>query len=101
LSLHDALPILTLQVGSNVSMTVGASGAGLSYQWRKDGQPVTGNASATTATLSIDRVQHADAGSYTALIVNPGGTVVSSPVVLSISDNPVPPAPMITRQPVN
>ena len=59
---------LTLQVGSSVTMSVGASGAGLSYQWRKDGQPVTGNPSATSSTLNLTSVQHADAGTYAALI---------------------------------
>jgi pectin methylesterase-like acyl-CoA thioesterase len=90
---------LTLQVGSDVSMTVGASGAGLTYQWRRNGQPVTGNPSATAATLVLTKVQHADAGTYTALILNAGGSITSSPVVLNISDNPVPPPPAITMQP--
>jgi hypothetical protein len=92
---------LTLQIGSNVTMSVGASGAGLTYQWQQNGKAVTGNPSATASTLTLNNVQHADAGSYSALVVNAGGTAVSSPVVLSISDTPVPPPPTITAQPVN
>jgi len=92
---------LTLQVGSNVSMTVGASGSNLQYQWRREGRPVENNVSATTATLNLRNVQHADAGTYTAMITNSGGAIVSNPVILNISDNPVPPPPSITRQPAN
>jgi pectin methylesterase-like acyl-CoA thioesterase len=90
---------LTLQVGSGVTMAVGANGANLNYQWMLNGNPVQGNPTATTATLAIDHVQHADAGSYTAVVANAGGSVTSNPVVLSVSDTPVAPPPTITVQP--
>jgi pectin methylesterase-like acyl-CoA thioesterase len=92
---------LTVQVGSKVTMAVGAGGSNLTYQWQKDGKPVVGNPSATTPTLSLSNVQHSDAGAYTAVISNAGGSVSSNPVTLNVSDTPVPPPPAITTQPSN
>ena len=90
---------LTLQVGGSVSVSVGATGNALLYQWQKDGQPLTGNDSASTATLTLSNVQHADAGKYTAVITNAGGSATSDAVTLKVSDTPVPPAPSILVQP--
>ncbi|HEX8145161.1 MAG TPA: pectinesterase family protein [Pyrinomonadaceae bacterium] len=92
---------LVVQVGSSVTMSVGASGNSLSYQWRKDGAPISGNASASTPTLNLTNLQLADAGSYTAVVSNPGGSVTSSPVTLGVSTDPVPPPPSILTQPAD
>jgi len=92
---------LTVQVGSNVVMAVGAAGSRLSYQWQNNGQPITGNPSAASPTLLLTNVQHSDAGSYTAVVSNNGGSTTSNPVVLKVSDTPVPPLPSITTQPAN
>lgn len=92
---------LVVQVGSPVTMTVGAAGNALSYQWLKDGAPVVGNATAQTAVFQINAAQLTDAGSYTASISNAGGAVTSNPVVLGVSTSPVPPPPSISRQPAN
>ncbi len=90
---------LTVQVGSNVTMAVAASGNSLSYEWRKNNQPISGNASAITPTLNLTDVQLADAGNYTAVVTNPGGSVTSNPVTLNVSVDPVPPPPSIVTQP--
>jgi pectin methylesterase-like acyl-CoA thioesterase len=92
---------LTVQVGSNVTMAVGASGNQLSYQWNKDGNPISDatNPSAITPTLNLINVQLADAGIYTATVSNPSGSVNSNPVTLNVSIDPVPPPPSITTQP--
>jgi hypothetical protein len=90
---------LTVQVGSNVTMAIGAAGNQLSYQWQKDGQAIQGNVSAATPTLTLTNVQHGDAGSYTVVVSNAGGSATSDPVVLKVSDTPVPPPPVITFQP--
>jgi len=90
---------LTVQVGSNVSMSVGATGSSLSYQWTKDGVALTGNPSATTPTLNITNAQTTDTGSYTAVVSNAGGSTTSSAVLLTVSDGPVAPPPVITSQP--
>jgi pectin methylesterase-like acyl-CoA thioesterase len=92
---------LTVQVGSNVTMAVGASGNQIAYQWRNNGQPIPGNPSAATPTLVLNNVQHGNAGSYTAVVTNAGGSVASNPVTLTVSDTPVPPPPSIITQPVN
>lgn len=92
---------LTVQVGSNVTMSVAATGNSLTYQWRRDGAALVGNASATTPTLNLTNVQLGDAGSYTALVGNASGGVASQPVTLNVSVNPVPPPPSITTQPAD
>jgi len=92
---------LTVQTGSNVVMTVGASGNRISYQWELNGQPILGNPSATTPTLVLTNVQHTEAGSYTVVVSNSGGSVTSKPVKLNVSDTPVAPLPSITTQPAN
>ncbi len=92
---------LTVQVGSQVSMAVGAAGNALTFEWRKDGKPISGNPSAATPTLNVSNVQHRDAGSYAALIANAGGSIASNPVTLAVSDSPVPPPPAISTQPAN
>jgi pectin methylesterase-like acyl-CoA thioesterase len=92
---------LTVQVGSNVTMSVAASGNALAYQWQRNGTAIGGNASATTPTLNLTNVQLSDAGSYTALVSNTSGGVTSQPVTLNVSVDPVPPPPSITTQPAD
>ncbi len=55
-------------IGSTVVFSTSASGTGLTYQWRFNGVAITGNASATTPTLSLTNVSLASAGSYDCLI---------------------------------
>jgi hypothetical protein len=92
---------LTVSVGSNVTMSVAASGTELSYQWLKNGAPVTGNASATTPTLNITNAQLSDTGSYTAVVSNLGGSTTSSAVSLTVSEGEVAPPPIISSQPAD
>jgi hypothetical protein len=69
--------------GSAVSFSVTASGtAPLSFQWSKDGKSMSG---ATNATYSIAAVQAVDAGSYTVIISNPGGSVTSASANLTVN----------------
>ncbi len=78
--------------GSSASFSVVASGtAPLSYQWRKDlanltdGGPISGS---TTASLSINPVAGADAGSYDCVITNPCGTTTSDAATLTVGPCP-------------
>ena len=92
---------LTVQVGSNVTMSVAASGNSLAYQWQRNGAAIAGNASAATPTLNLTNVQLSEAGSYTALVSNASGGVTSQPVTLNVSVEPVPPPPSVSTQPAD
>jgi len=63
----------------------------LSYQWRHDGQNLSG---ATQATYVIDAVDPNDAGDYTCVVSNDCGTVESNPAALTIGSGPT-----VTDQP--
>jgi hypothetical protein len=90
--------VQTASAGATATFTVVASGtAPLSYQWRKSGTPISGNASATTATLTLTNVQSTDAANYDVVVsngVNPSAT--STAVALTVN----PAAPTITTQPL-
>jgi hypothetical protein len=74
---------LTVNVTSNASFSVTATGAGpFSYQWRKAGVNVGG---AATATLTLHNVQTNQAGDYAVVITNVWGSVTSSVAVLTIN----------------
>ncbi len=71
----------TNQIGTSASFTVTADGqAPLVYQWRKDSVNIPG---ATTNTLAINPVHGTNAGSYSVIITNGAGTIVSDTAVLS------------------
>jgi hypothetical protein len=73
--------------GGSVSFTVGASGTGLTYRWRKNGVNLVdgGNISgATTTMLTINPVGPADYASYDVVVTDSFGfTVVSAPAALT------------------
>jgi hypothetical protein len=92
---------LTVQVGGNVTMSVAASGPELSYQWLKNGAPVTGNASAATPNLNITNAQLSDTGSYSAVVSNSGGSTTSTAVSLTVSEGEVAPPPTIVSHPAD
>ncbi len=78
----------TVSAGGTVTFSVGASGDGpLTYQWRKDGQPIAG---ATGTSYSITSASSANAGSYTALVTNSWGSTESTAAVLTIGSAPTP-----------
>jgi hypothetical protein len=84
-------------VGTTTTFSVTASGTtSLSYQWRKAGVNIAGNASATTATLSLTNVQAADAASYDVTVTNLSGTIVSDAALLTVTTA----APIITNSPL-
>ena len=60
--------------------------APLSFQWLKEGNPITG---ATAATLTINPVLQEDAGSYSLKISNPLATNVTRSAVLTVTNSPV------------
>ena len=92
---------LTVQVGSTVTMSVGATGTELSYQWLQNGTPITDNPSATSPTLTITNAQVDDSGTYTVVVSNAGGSVTSDAVNLTVTTQAVAPPPVITAQPAD
>ena len=73
------------------SLSVSATGNGLTYQWYKDGVAIDG---ATSSTLDLENIQTTNAGSYYCIITNPAGSVKSN-----IVDVIVKPIPTIETQP--
>ena len=88
-------PEITVQPTNYVSVvtapakfTVTATGATpLIYQWQKDGNPLTNGANlsgANTPSLVISNTAFADAGIYSVVITNAGGSATSTGAVLSV-----------------
>jgi len=68
--------------GGNVSFSVNAIGAGLTYQWRKGTVNIGG---ATSSTYSITGVTTADAGSYDVIVTGTCGPVTSAAATLTVN----------------
>ncbi len=86
----------TVTVGTSVTLTVTATGAGgpLTYQWRREGEPV---ANGTEATLILAGTT-AVSGSYSVIVTNSAGAVSSTAALVQFLV--APDRPTITRQPV-
>jgi len=81
-------------MGTGFSFTVGASGAGLTYQWKKSGTDIPG---AITSTYSVYSAAAGDVGNYTVVVSGScGASATSDPAALTIRT-----APAITAQPAN
>jgi hypothetical protein len=84
--------------GTTATFSVSANGSTpRSFQWRKAGVNIAaGNASATTAILSLTNVQAVDAASYDVVVTNASGSIVSNAVTLAVTTA----APIITNSPL-
>ncbi len=71
-------------VGHGVSLSVGPTAVGTTYQWSKNGEAIPG---ATRPTLSIASAQPGDNGSYTVTLTNFSGSTASEPTALVIDPN--------------
>ncbi len=73
-------------VGSAITFSASATGSNpLSYQWQFNG---TNIANATNSVYSKSGVQWSDGGSYSVVVTNAAGSVVSSNVTLTIINKP-------------
>jgi hypothetical protein len=81
--------------GNTITLGVTATGmAPLTYQWRKNGTPISG---ATSATYVISGASSSHGGTYTCVVSNPWGTVTSAGISVSVSDPaPEPPSVYVT-----
>ncbi len=81
-------------VGSAVTLRARASGYGpLTYQWRRNGMPLSNGGSisgAQTSILTIDPVGFADAGDYDVVVTDSCGTATSPIVALTVEFADVP-----------
>ncbi len=73
----------TVTAGANVTFSVQATGTPPpTYQWTRNGANVAG---ATAATLALNGVQAASAGTYAVVVTNSAGTVTSSNATLVVN----------------
>ncbi|MBI3119347.1 MAG: S8 family serine peptidase, partial [Candidatus Hydrogenedentes bacterium] len=90
----------TVYIGDSAEFTVSATGEGtLSYQWKKDGAPISDDArisGSTTTTLSIAGVILSDAGDFSCVVSNAWASVESDLAVLTVLDPPPPASPTVT-----
>jgi hypothetical protein len=95
-------PTITLQpldqtvgAGWSVKFIVEASGTTpFSYQWKKNNVIISG---ATSSWLNLQNVAAVDAGLYTVVVTNAGGSTTSTPATLTIDPLPL----RIDSQPAN
>ncbi|MBX2903562.1 MAG: immunoglobulin domain-containing protein [Chitinophagales bacterium] len=83
----------TACVGSSVTFSVVATGANLTYQWKKNNVNISG---ATSASYNIASAAAGDAGSYTVVVSGTCGSVTSSAATLTIVASA-----SISQQPTN
>ena len=76
-------PVATAAVlGRSATLSVTATGTGLTYQWRKDGALLTG---ATAATYTLASVLSTSAGNYSVTVSNSAGAApATTPVALTL-----------------
>lgn len=72
----------TIDEGKALSLSVVATGVGLSYQWKRDGSSING---ATTATLNVASATKADEGSYVCEVAGSCGSVTTQAAVVKVN----------------
>lgn len=77
---------LTVLAGSSSNLSVITTGAApLSYQWQRNGTNLSG---ATLPVYTFTNAQAADAGNYSVVVTNTGGSITSTPVLLKVLISP-------------
>lgn len=79
-SITDQPDALTVEAGDPANFSVTATGTGLNYQWKHDGNDVGGNA----PNLSIPAATPDDAGFYWVVITGSCGQATSAQVLLTV-----------------
>jgi hypothetical protein len=82
--------------GETVTLSVSATGDGLTYQWRKDDTAIAG---ATATTLELKSVRVSDTGSYSVVISNVGGSVTTEAAIVTVTPRIV--APVVASPPAS
>jgi len=74
----------TVNEGEQVQFSVNANGGGtLVYQWRKDGEAISG---ATNASLTVSVAELSDIGAYDVIVSNSVGAVTSLTALLAVTE---------------
>ena len=72
--------------GREVVLSIVATGANLTYQWKKNGF----NIAATKASYTITSMSQADAGTYTCTVSGTcGSPVTSNPAIITVTGSPI------------
>ncbi len=78
---------LAINQGQSATFNVVAAGtAPLSYQWRRDGNSISG---ATASSLTLSNVQPSNAATYSVRVTNAAGSVDSTGATLTVNTAPV------------
>jgi PKD repeat protein len=77
---------VSVTAGASASFSVSAAGTSPSYQWYKNGSPISG---ATGVSYTIPSAQASDAGNYTVTVFNTAGSVSSNAATLTVAPPPV------------
>ncbi len=80
---------VTVCPGGTISLSVTASGGGLTYQWRKNTVPLLGQ---VNPTLVINNAQPTDSGSYDVVVTNGCGSITSTAAAVVVTDTQAPSA---------
>ena len=72
--------------GQSVTLASPAEGKSLTYQWKRNGQPVAGATGATLVIADVNGTLHD--GNYTLVVSNDFGSVTSSPTGLQVDGTP-------------
>jgi alpha-tubulin suppressor-like RCC1 family protein len=90
---------ISIPAGGDAVFAVAAHGTeALSYQWRRDGTPITG---ANAPVLKLSAVSAGDASGYSVQISNAAGNLTSDTATLAVTSGaPAAVAPTIVTQPV-
>jgi hypothetical protein len=72
----------TVAVGGSATFSVTATGAGVTYQWNRNGTAIP---DATQPMLTVGNIQGGADASYTVTITNSTGSITSAPATLSVA----------------
>jgi hypothetical protein len=72
--------------GETITLTIGATGTSLAYQWHQNGAPLPG---ANSPSLILPGLTFAHAGEYRVAVSNRCGVLLSSPLVLNVIAPPL------------
>lgn len=77
---HPASVVACVGTGTSATFSVTATGNNMTYQWKKNGINISG---ATSSTYTISNVSASDVATYTVVVTNAAGSVVSNEAYLN------------------